>query len=83
VVRIDTAFDIPMAGQSSTPADSWIKAAHDPAESRYGGAVDVQRAADLYAQGRALRQIGAELGVSRATVSEQLRQAGGASSFVR
>jgi hypothetical protein len=30
---------------------------------RYRGAVDVKRAADLYAQGRTLRQIGAELGV--------------------
>ncbi len=30
---------------------------------RYGGGVDVKRAADLYAQGRTLRQIGAELGV--------------------
>jgi hypothetical protein len=38
--------------------------------------VDVKRAADLYAEGRTLRQIGAELGVSRTTVSEQLRQAG-------
>jgi len=38
--------------------------------------VDVKRAADLYAQGKTLRQIGAELGVSRTTVSEQLRQAG-------
>jgi AraC-like DNA-binding protein len=48
----------------------------DPAEIRYGGAVDVKRASDLYAQGWTLRQIGAELGVSRSTVSEQLRQAG-------
>jgi DNA-binding NarL/FixJ family response regulator len=48
----------------------------DQAEIRYGGAVDVERAADLYAQGRTLRQIGAELGVSRTTVSEQLQQAG-------
>jgi hypothetical protein len=38
--------------------------------------VDIERAADLYAQGRTLRQIGAELGVCRTTVSEQLRQAG-------
>ena len=35
----------------------------DPVETRYGGAVDVKRAADLYTQGRTLRQIGAELGV--------------------
>ena len=38
--------------------------------------MDVNRAADLYTQGWTLRQIGAELGVSRTTVSEQLRQAG-------
>jgi hypothetical protein len=38
--------------------------------------VDVKRAADLHAQGRTLRQIGAELGVTATTVSHQLRQAG-------
>ena len=38
--------------------------------------MDVKRAADLYAQGWTLRQIGAELGVHRTTVSEQLRRAG-------
>jgi DNA-directed RNA polymerase specialized sigma24 family protein len=38
--------------------------------------VDVKRAADLYRKGRSLRQIGDEMGVSRTTVSEQLRQAG-------
>ena len=43
---------------------------------RYGGAVDVKRAADLYAQGRTLRQIGAELGVTATTVGHQLRSAG-------
>jgi predicted DNA-binding transcriptional regulator AlpA len=43
---------------------------------RYGGAVDVQRAADLYAQGRTLRQIAAELGVHWSTVSQQLQGAG-------
>jgi hypothetical protein len=37
--------------------------AGDRAETRYGGAVDVKRAADLYARGRTLRQIGAKLGV--------------------
>ena len=42
----------------------------------YGGAVDVERAADLYAQGWTLRQIGAELGVTATTVSHQLRSAG-------
>ena len=43
--------------------------------SRYGGAVDVERAPDLYAQGRTLRQIGAELGLTATTVSHG-RQAG-------
>jgi hypothetical protein len=38
--------------------------------------VDVEHAADLYAQGRTLRQIGAELGVTATTVSDQLRRAG-------
>jgi predicted DNA-binding transcriptional regulator AlpA len=47
-----------------------------PAETRYGGAVDVKRAADLYAQGWTLRQIGAELGVHWSTVSERLQRAG-------
>ena len=42
----------------------------------YGGAVDVKRAADLYAHGWTLRQIGAELGVTATTVSDQLRRAG-------
>ena len=44
--------------------------------TRYVGAVDVKRAADLYAQGRSLRQIGAELGVHWSTVSERLQSAG-------
>ncbi len=48
----------------------------DPAEIRYGGAVDVKRAADLYAQGWTLRQIGAELGVPWTAVGHQLRSAG-------
>ena len=38
--------------------------------------MDVKRAADLYAQGRTLRQIGAELGLTATTVSDQLRRAG-------
>jgi hypothetical protein len=38
--------------------------------------VDVQRAADLYAQGWTLRQISAELDLSATTVSQQLRRAG-------
>ena len=39
-------------------------------------AVDVKRAADLYAEGWTLRRIGAELGVRATTVSDQLRRAG-------
>ena len=38
--------------------------------------MDVNRAADLYAQGWTLRQIGAELGVHWSTVSQQLQRAG-------
>jgi hypothetical protein len=38
--------------------------------------VDVKRAADLYAQGRTLREIGAELGAHWSTVSQQLKSAG-------
>jgi Helix-turn-helix domain len=38
--------------------------------------VDVKRAAALYAQGRSLRQIGAELGLTATTVSHQLRRDG-------
>jgi IS30 family transposase len=38
--------------------------------------VDIKRAADLYAQGRTLRQIGAELGVHWSTVGQQLQRAG-------
>jgi hypothetical protein len=38
--------------------------------------VDVDRAADLYAQGWTLRQIGVELGVHWSTVSERLQNAG-------
>ena len=38
-------------------------------------AVDVERAADLYAQGWTLRQIGAELGAHPSTVSQQLANA--------
>jgi hypothetical protein len=47
-----------------------------PVLTRYRGAVDVQRAADLYTQGSTLRQIGAELGVHWSTVSQQLQWAG-------
>jgi DNA-directed RNA polymerase specialized sigma24 family protein len=38
--------------------------------------VDIDRAADLYYQGWTLRQIGAELGLTESTVSDQLRRAG-------
>ena len=38
--------------------------------------VDVERAADLYAQGWTLRQIGAELGVHWSTVGQQVQSAG-------
>jgi hypothetical protein len=48
----------------------------DPAETRYGGAVNVKRAAELYGQGWTLRQIGPELDVTATMVSQQLRQAG-------
>jgi hypothetical protein len=37
--------------------------------------VDFKRAADLYAQGWTLQQIGAELGVRATTVSQQLHRA--------
>jgi hypothetical protein len=43
---------------------------------RFGGAVDAKRVADLYAQGRTLRKIGAELGVPWTAVGHQLRHAG-------
>jgi hypothetical protein len=39
--------------------------------TRYGGAVDIQRATDLYAQGWTQRQIGAELGVPWTAMSYQ------------
>jgi hypothetical protein len=52
------------------------QAAHTLYRIVYGRAVDVDRATDLYARGCTLRQIGAELGVSRTTVSERLRLAG-------
>jgi hypothetical protein len=47
-----------------------------PALNRYGGAVDVQRAADFYARGWTLSQIGDELGIHWSTVSQQLQQVG-------
>jgi hypothetical protein len=42
---------------------------------RYGGAVDVKRAADMYSRGWTLRQIAAEPGVHWSTVSYQLQSA--------
>jgi hypothetical protein len=62
------------AGVTGTPPQP--ERARCRTATRYGGAVDVGRAADLYGQGRTLRQIGAELGVHWSTVSEQLRTAG-------
>ena len=37
--------------------------------------MDVKRVADLYGQGRSLRQIGAELDLTETTVSDHLRRA--------
>ena len=45
-------------------------------DTRHRGAVDVKRAADLYAMGWTLREIGAELGIHWSTVSERLQSAG-------
>jgi hypothetical protein len=47
-----------------------------PHRIRYGAAVDVKRADDLYAQGWNLRQIAAELGIQWSAVRHQLRRAG-------
>ena len=63
-----------VAGVTGTPLQP--ERARCRTETRYRGEVDVERAADLYTQGWSLRQIGAELGVSQATVGHQLRQAG-------
>jgi len=63
-----------IAGVTGTPPQP--ERARCRTATRYGGAVDVKRAADLYAQGWTLRQVGTELGVSSTTVSEQLRRAG-------
>jgi hypothetical protein len=45
-------------------------------KTRYGVAVDVKHAADLYAQGQTLRQIAAQLDLTETTVRDQLRRAG-------
>ena len=58
------------------PGNISIRWKADPAENRYRGAVEVKRAADLYAQGRTLRQIGAELRLHWSTVSQQRQSAG-------
>ena len=63
-----------IAGVTRTPPQP--ERARCRTATRYGGAVDVERAADLYTQGWSLRQIGAELGISSTTVSEHLRRAG-------
>ena len=36
----------------------------DPAKTRYGGAVDIERAADLHVQGWTLRQVANELALT-------------------
>jgi Homeodomain-like domain len=72
-----------ITASSSEPGSKWTTRSRaenaselDPAETRYRGAVDIQRAAGLYADGWTLRQIGAELGVHWSTVSQQLQRAG-------
>ena len=56
------------------PMDVAIEGWHS--STRYGDAMDLKRATDLYAKGQTLRQIGAELGVHWSTVSQQLQRAG-------
>jgi hypothetical protein len=72
--RSPTVCRLLIAGVTRTPPQP--ERARCRTATRYGGAVDVERAADLYTQGWTLRQIGAELGVAAATVSHQLRRAG-------
>jgi hypothetical protein len=64
---------------SSLPASPGTPPQPEPARcrtaTRYGGAVDVEPAADLYTQGLTLRQIGA-VGIHWSTVSGQLESAG-------
>jgi hypothetical protein len=72
--RSPTAPGLLIAGVTGTPPQP--ERARCRTATRYGGAVDVNRAADLYTQGRSLRQIGAELGVPWTAVSHQLRRAG-------
>jgi hypothetical protein len=59
----------------SPNSDAKPKRAERCAEIPYGGAGDVKRAADLYAQGWMLRQIGAELGIPWKAVGNKLRRA--------
>jgi hypothetical protein len=63
-----------VAGVTGTPLQP--ERARCRTETRYGDAVDVKRAADLYGQDWTLRQIAAELGVHWSTVSQQLQSAG-------
>jgi Homeodomain-like domain len=63
-------------GSGPCPAKASRSVESRSAETRYGGAVDVKRAANLYAQGWTVRQIGAELGLTESTVSDQLRRGG-------
>jgi hypothetical protein len=65
----------PSCRRHRTPSQK-LNEPYAPAQTRYGRAVDVKRAAGLYAQGRTLRQIGAELGVTADTIRWHLRQAG-------
>ena len=89
MLRCDTPFGIRLKGCQSpsnnrskmdgfgpAPASNAIRRKPNPPESRYVAAVDVKRAADLYAQGRTLRQIGAELSAQWSTVGQQFQKAG-------
>ena len=62
-----------IAGVTETPPQP--ERARCRTATSYGVAVDVERAAELYTQGWTLRQIGAELGLSETTLSDQLRRA--------
>ena len=88
MLRCDTPFGIRLKGCQSpsnnrskmdgfrpAPASNAIRRKPNPPESRYVAAVDVKRAADFYAQGRTLRQIGAELALVEHG-GEQLRGRG-------
>jgi hypothetical protein len=63
------------ADDVTTPDQHSLSSGNASAETHCGGPVDVERAADLYAQGFNLRQISAELGVPWTAVGHQLRRA--------